>query len=279
MLPKADLHIHTTSSDGRMSPEEAVKTAVNKKLTALSITDHDTISAYKTALPVAQQLNIELIPGVEISTTHKGKEAHLLAYYFDIENEDFLKFLLEQKIARRERIKVIIKTLAKTGVSIDYDEVWAEANGGNLGRPHIAKVLINKGFAAHTHDAFIRFLSNEKLGEIESGYPTLESAIKKVKNNGGAAILAHPGRLYSPEEVEGILGLGIDGLECIHPSHNFKKQLLYSELCEKNNLLKTGGSDCHESAEKAAVTMGIVTIAYKYVEAMKRMCDQRKKIN
>lgn len=278
MLAKADLHIHTICSDGKLQPKEAVKLAKEKKLVSLSITDHDTYAGYFEAQPLADELDIELIPGVEITSTLGDKEAHILAYYFDPEASFFSQFLTEQKRARKERIKGIINTINKTGVDVDYNEVWAEANGANIGRPHLARVLTQKGYVHNTKEAFIRYLSNQKLGTIENTYPDYREVIELIKNAGGACVVAHPGKLYTPDELQDFVKAGIDGIECIHPSHNFTLQKKYSEFCDSNSLLMTGGSDSHVGIDAGYTNLGVVTIAYKHVEKMKRMTSQRKKI-
>ncbi len=276
MPQKADLHIHTTCSDGKLSPEEVIKLAVSKKLKTVSITDHDTFEGFKIAKPFAEESGIELIPGVEVTTVFKEREAHILAYCFETETNYFDDFLNNQRNKRTARIKGIINTLNKRKIDIDYQEVWAEAAGGNLGRPHLAKILIDKGYVSSFNEAFELYLSNEKLGEIKNSYPSSGEAIQMIKNVGGAAILAHPGRLYSEDEIEEFVSLGIDGLECIHPSHNFRRQEFYSNFCDMKSLLKTGGSDYHGSIGTGHSHVGIVAIAQKYVDSMKRMTDQRK---
>ncbi|MEO9887199.1 MAG: PHP domain-containing protein [Balneola sp.] len=277
MPNKADLHIHTTCSDGQLSPEEVIELAVDKKLTSVSITDHDTFEAYHIAKPFADEFGIDLIPGVEVTTVYKGRESHILAYYFDTETNYFAEFLSRQKNSRIDRIKNIVQTLQSRKIDVTYNEVWAEAAGANLGRPHIAKVLISKGYVSGFKEAFDLYLSNDKLGEIENSYPDSEEAIQMIKNVGGAAVLAHPGSLYSSEEVQEFIEFGIDGIECIHPSHNWRRQQYYSELCESRSLLKTGGSDYHGSLEIGHSNVGVITISDKNVQSMKRMTDQRKK--
>lgn len=278
MLPKADLHIHTTCSDGKLAPTEVIELAKEKKLKAVSITDHDTYKGYHQAREKAEELEIELISGCEITSTINDKEAHILAYYFDPDTDYLEKFLSEQRKARSKRIKGIIATVQKAGVDVDYDEVWAEANGANIGRPHLARVLTQKGYVSSPKEAFIRYLSNQKLGTIENTYPDYREVIEIVKNVGGACILAHPGRLYSAEEVKKFVEAGMDGIECIHPSHNYALQKKYTEMCEEQGLLMTGGSDTHEGLNAGYTNLGVVTIAYKYVEKIKRMTSQRKNI-
>ncbi|MBO6793093.1 MAG: PHP domain-containing protein [Balneolaceae bacterium] len=278
MLPKADLHIHTTCSDGRLQPCEAVEVAKERNLSALSITDHDTIEGYLRAKDHADKLDIELIPGVEITSAFNGNEAHILAYYFDFESEPFTQLLLKQRVGRRERIKGIITTINSNGVEIDYEEVRAVANGANIGRPHVAQLLIKKGYVRNYFEAFERYLSTEQLGGIDHQYPDYKEVIKAIKLAGGAAILAHPGKLYSTADIELFISAGIDGIECVHPSHNYTFQKKYSELVAQRALLMTGGSDYHGSVERAHIHIGTVSIAAKYVEKMKRMTNQRKQI-
>lgn len=276
MPDKADLHIHTTCSDGQLSPQEVIQLAVQKKLKSIAITDHDTFEAYEIAKDLAVKNDIELIPGVEVTTTFHGKESHILAYYFETDTNYFADFLAKQKRSRADRIKNIVRTLQSNKIDIEYEEVWATADGGNLGRPHIAKILIEKGYVSNFNQAFELYLSNEKLGDIKNDYPTVEEAIKMIKNVGGAAILAHPGRLYSDDEIDEFIEMGIDGLECIHPSHNWRRQKYYTDLCEKKSLLKTGGSDYHGGFETGHTNVGVVAVNTKHIVAMKRMTDQRK---
>ncbi len=278
MLTKADLHIHTKCSDGRLLPEQAVEVAHKRGLAALSITDHDTFEGYFEAIDKANTLGIELIPGVEITSSFKNQEAHILAYYFDVNTTYFADFLKSQRIARRSRIKGIIKTLNGKGLNLDYDEVRAEANGANIGRPHVAKVLVSKGYARNHNDAFIRYLSAERLGEIENTYPDYKDVIEIVRNIGGATILAHPAKHYKSSEIIEFIEAGIDGLECIHPSHNFDLQKKYTKIVEEHSLLLTGGSDYHGGYEMAERHLGVVCVALKHIEKMKRMTDQRKQL-
>lgn len=278
MPQKADLHIHTTCSDGKLTPNQAVEVAKEKNLICISITDHDTYKGYFSAKEAADELEIDLIPGVEITSMFDGNEAHILAYNFDPDTNYLEDFLSHQRNARKERIKNIIHTVQKEGIDVDYDEVWAEANGANIGRPHLARVLTQKGYVSSPKEAFIRYLSNQKLGPIKNTYPDYLEVIDIIKNVGGACILAHPGKMYSNDEIDTFIKAGIDGIECIHPSHNYSLQKKYTELCESKGLLMTGGSDTHTGKDAGYTNFGIVTIAHKHIEKMKRMTEQRKNI-
>ncbi|MDR9419060.1 PHP domain-containing protein, partial [Gracilimonas sp.] len=193
MPQKADLHIHTTCSDGKLTPNQVIEVAKEKKLSCISITDHDTYKGYLPAKEAAEGLDIELIPGVEITSMFNGKESHILAYNFDPTTNYLEDFLSRQRNARKNRIKKIIKKVQKEGLNVDYDEVWAEANGANIGRPHLARVLTQKGYVSSPKEAFIRYLSNQKLGPIDNTYPDFREVIEIIKNVGGACVLAHPG--------------------------------------------------------------------------------------
>lgn len=279
MTGKADLHIHTTCSDGRLTPVEAVSLAAGTGLKAVSITDHDTYEGFRLAESTAKELGIELIPGMEITAVFEQKECHILAYYFDPELDFMQYFVLKQRNERRKRIKIIIGILKENGIDLTYEEVRAVSNGANIGRPHVAKVLIEKGYAASIRDAFMRYLSTEKLGQVDAAYPEAEEAIRLIKKAGGAAVIAHPGRFYTLSQVDKLVAYGADGIECVHPSHKWEYQLKYTEYCDSNALLKTGGSDYHGGLTGARSQVGVVTTAYKNVVKMKRMTDQRKKLS
>lgn len=276
MSPKADLHIHTLCSDGQLTPGEVVQYAKQKKLSCISITDHDTYEGYFKACEFVNGHSIELLSGVEISAIFGGRESHILAYCFDPEDPDFLKFINKQRLIRRRRIKMILNEISTKGIDVSYDEVFAEANGGNIGRPHIARVMMSKGYVGGFNEAFIRYLSNEKLGDIENAYLLYDEVIKKIKDAGGAAILAHPGLLYSDEDIDKFIKAGIDGIECLHPSHNSKLQNKYTEIAKKNLLLITGGSDFHGAKKDVDTHFANSTIHMKYVERLKKMTKQRK---
>lgn len=275
-MGKADLHIHTTASDGNSTPKEIVKLAAEHKLEVISITDHDSIAGLEEAIAAADEKNIEVIPGSEISASFNDREAHLLAYGFDVENTDFQKLMRGHKKARIDRGKWILDQLSRQGLDLDINEVRAEANGSNIGRPHIASVLISKGYVASFKEAFIRYLSNQKLGVIPSDYFSHEEVIDTVKASGGAIIVAHPGQMYTEDELEQFVEGGVDGIEVVHPSHNYELQKKMEAFAEKHDLLLTGGSDFHGQSQDYQKYFGVITISTEKVNKMKRMINQRK---
>lgn len=276
-MGKADLHTHTDASDGDYTPEELTLKAKKKGLEIFSITDHDTIKGYLKAKPVAKENEIKLMAGVEFTAAWKDREVHILAYCFDENNTEFLQLLIRQKKARKDRMKKIVSHLQKQGVDIEYDEVVAEARGGNIGRPHAASVLISKGLVASVGEAFIRYLSSERLKDIKTEYAALDEIIRIVRAASGVTSLAHPGRLYSSEDLEELVSFGIDGLECIHPSHNFTVQRNYAKMAKDRGLLVTGGSDFHGKGKPDYDPyFGIVTLGEQHVQSVIRLGKRRK---
>ena len=276
-MGKADLHIHTNASDGDCTPEEILEKAIEKGLETISITDHDTIKGYNEARKSELSNKIELLPGVEMSVRWGEKEVHLLSYCFDPDDEDVNLLLLQQSGARRRRMARIVEHLQKQGIDIDMDEVRAEAGFSNIGRPHAASVLMSKGVVSTFNEAFIRYLSSEKLDNISAEYCTLTDALIVMKKAGGVLSIAHPGPIYSADEVDQMIELGVDGVECIHPSHPYPVQKNYTKIAKQRNLIVTGGSDFHRPSKSGYEPyFGIVTLGEQYVEAIKRTSRQRK---
>lgn len=278
-MGKADLHIHTIASDGFSTAAEIVESAIRHKLEIIALTDHDTIAGVREAQQAASGTELQVISGVEITSDFNGKEAHLLAYCFDIDDPGMNRLLNGHKKARIKRGEWIIEQLKNEGLQLDIDEVKAEANGSNVGRPHIAAVLVDKGYVASFKEAFIRYLSNEALGPIQNEYHTVEEVVQIVRAAGGAIVVAHPGQMYSMKELGTFVELGLDGIEVLHPSHNYKLQKKMEDFAEDNSLLKTGGSDFHGGKRDYQKYFGVVTISTEMVSRMIQMTNQRKQIS
>lgn len=278
-MGKSDLHTHTTASDGSLAPIDLLIKAQKKGLKILSITDHDTINGYLEVKDEASAYGIELIQGVELTALWNDREIHVLAYGFDESNKELLELLRRQKRARITRMERIVGALQKQGVDIDIDEVRAEAGKGNIGRPHAATVLIKKGVVGTVAEAFIRYLSSEKLSSVKTDYISIRNAVEIFHKAGGVLSLAHPGPLYSSEEIDQLLAQGLDGIECIHPSHNFSVQRSFTKIAKSRNLLVTGGSDYHGTRKSDYDPyFGIVTLGDEHVASIKRMAAQKKNL-
>lgn len=240
-----DMHTHTTCSDGVLTPGELVEKAVACGLKGLAITDHDTIQGVYLAQEAAQDSGVEIIPGVELSVRHLGRELHLLGYCFDCENELLKDFLAQYQVMRRRRAEAIVVRLNALGVGLGFDQVRAVAEGPAIGRPHIAQALVAHGYVDNAGQAFIRYLRNGGPADVAKELPSAESAIKMLHDAGGIAVLAHPGHWVSDRDVKQLHALGLDGLELFHPSHNEMLVNFYREVAYGLSMVTTGGSDFH----------------------------------
>jgi predicted metal-dependent phosphoesterase TrpH len=267
-MAKADLHLHTTYSDGSLSPDQLVAKASELKLAAISITDHDTLRGAVKAAAAAKEAGIALIPGVEFSVLDGEREVHLLVYGLDPSREEVRLLEASQKRVRTDRAQKILLRLRTRGIEIDMDELLAEAGQGNLGRPHIARVMVRRRLATSMNDAFARHLDNEVLKGIPIGYPGIAELIAKVRTLGGVVSLAHPGRIHSESQIKAYIDAGIDAIECIHPSHPYDIQKKITAIADRYHLLKTGGSDFHGSNGDYSPYFGIVTLAMESVSVL-----------
>lgn len=245
-LLKADLHIHTTASDGKLTPAQIVELALEMDLDVIAITDHDTLSGIEEARNSAAGTELQVVQGVEISTLFKGRECHLLAYGFG-DTDRIRQLLSGQKDRRMRRARSIISKLNRLGFDITVDDVLGEAGRASLGRPHIARVMIKKGYAADMQEVFFRFLGEEASAYHRIDYPETIQVIEMVHNAGGIAVLAHPGKNYNFLEIKELKDAGLDGIECYHSSHNSTLTRRYLDYCNSHGLIPTGGSDFHGS--------------------------------
>jgi len=246
----ADLHTHTTASDGTMSPAVNVRLAWEAGLGAVAITDHDTVSGVAEALAEGARLGIEVVPGVEISTVAGNQDIHVLGYYIDIEQPLFLSRLASLRETRDQRNELIIARLQQLGVAVTMSEVRKEAagdqrRGDTIGRPHIAAVLLRKGYVASIQEAFDRYLASGAAAYVNPPRIAPETAIAWIRAAGGAAVLAHPGLYDDDALVESIVQAGVDGIEVFHADHTSEDEQRYALLAERYDLVATAGSDFH----------------------------------
>lgn len=278
-MRKADLHIHTTVSDGRLSASEIVAEAVKRELGIISITDHDSYEGYFEAVKAAELLDLEVVPGSEITSEFHERECHLLAYGFDVEDEGMVNLMKTQKFIRIGRAKKIIDKLNKLGFDVSYDEVRAEAGiKGVVARPHIAKVMIRKGYASNHREVFMRYLGNHAKAYHKCEYRSVKEIIDIIHNAGGVTILAHPGNNYSDKELREFIDYGIDGFEYIHPSHNYNLQRKYEQLTRENGLIKSGGSDFHGTKFDDHFNFGVVAINIQVARHVMASCNRNNRI-
>lgn len=278
-MAKADLHIHTTASDGESTPRQILELARRVGLELIAVTDHDTLRGFREAKEAAGEYGVEVISGIEITAGYEGRECHILAYAFEPDHASIVRLCRRHRLARLERGKWIIDQLSREGLDLDIEEVKAEANWGNVGRPHIASLLVKKGYVASPKEAFIRYLSDSALGPIESEYYAFDAVIEGVREAGGVTVLAHPGRLYSMEEIEDFRENGIDGIEVYHPGHSDRSRKELKAYAEEGGLLVTGGSDFHGSPGGFRGSFGALTINRQYADRLLERAKKRKNIS
>lgn len=245
-MKKIDLHVHTNFSDGLFSPEEVLELAQDREYDVIAITDHDNIDGFLQVRNYAELLGIELIPGVEISTLHHGRDTHILAYYFDPENKALNELLKKIYDSRFDRAKSIIEKLNARGIKIDIEKVQSYAGRNNyLGRPHIARALIESGYCADKYEAFDIHLGENCYAYVPKFAPSSQAAIAAVHQAGGIAVLAHPYTLGDDSLISDIIDFGIDGMEVFYAKCNDETIYHYNEIAKENGLIRTGGSDFH----------------------------------
>ncbi|WP_245640230.1 PHP domain-containing protein [Paenibacillus dakarensis] len=258
-----DLHTHTQASDGMNTPSENVRLASEIGLSAVAITDHDTVSGIQEALAAGEQYGITVIPGVEISTMAGGKDIHILGYYIDTDNQGFLNRLSNLRNTRNARNEKIMTKLQSLGMNITIEEVIADLGRDlkpdeSLGRPHIADTLVRKGYAADMRDAFDRYLAEGKPAYVPQPRITPQEACCWIRDAGGAAVLAHPGLYGDDELVKSILKEAqLSGIEVFHSDHGPEDEIRYRKLAEEFNLIVTAGSDYHGERQGAVFHGGI----------------------
>jgi 3',5'-nucleoside bisphosphate phosphatase len=259
-----DLHSHTNESDGTFTPLELVELAQERGVEALAISDHDTFAGYDQALPEARSRGLDLVCGIELSTRAPGDKArtiHLLGYFLRQPPPAEFRAWLDELIAgRRDRNQRLVASLRSKGVEIELAEV--ERLGRTLtGRPHFARVLIDKGYAANFDEAFRRYLGESAPTYVERYAPYVAAGIQRVLEAGGLPVIAHPIRLgiRDLDAEEAFIGelrdAGLRGIEVFHSDHSPEDMQRYSGIARKYNLLVTGGSDFHGDV-KPQISLG-----------------------
>ncbi|MBW1659941.1 MAG: PHP domain-containing protein [Deltaproteobacteria bacterium] len=257
-MNRVDLHSHSTVSDGSFPPEEVVKMAAEAGLSGLALTDHDNIGGVETALRAGKMNDILVIPGVEISAEFDRGTCHILGYFFDPTDETLRKKLAYLQQARAERNPKIAKKLQDLGIDITYEEVQAIAGSEQVGRPHFARILMNKGIVKDFNEAFERFLGKDKAAYVDKFRYSPEEAFEMIQAAGGVVVLAHPYTLnLSDDELTDLLekwvALGLQGMEVFYPDHTEEMIERYSRIANAFGLIKTGGSDFHGNNKEGSV--------------------------
>lgn len=239
-----DLHMHSTASDGSLPPHEVVAAAHRAGLSAIALTDHDSIDGVAEAVRAGEALGVRVVPGIELSAVDDGDEIHVLGLHLS-HPEHLASALAELRETRRERARATVARLNSLGVPVTLDAVFLAAGDGAVGRPHVARALVAGGWARDFRDAFDRWLGSGKPACIEKRTVTFAEAARLIHDAGGLAIYAHPGSSASRAELEELASLGLDGVEVKHPSHTADEIARIGALADELGLLPSGGSDWH----------------------------------
>jgi len=268
MAEKTDLHMHTYFSDGFNSPEELLKKAAKEGIKTLSITDHDNVNGIFEAIEFAKKYEIEIIPGVEISTDIRDTEVHILGYFLDPSNADlahYLNFFREERYKRAIRM---VKKLNILGLDISIDDVLVFAKDSAIGRPHVAQALLAKGQVKSFFEAFYKFIGNHAPAYERKVHLSPQSAFKIISDAGGLSFIAHPGNM--PEIlIKELIDAGVDGIEVIHPSHSPEQVRFYRGIVNEYFLLESGGSDYHGGKREDDENLGKYYTSSKVVDTMR----------
>lgn len=269
-MPRADLHTHTTASDGRLAPADLVRKAHAHGLAALSITDHDSVDAYPEAQPIADELGIDLVSGVELSANVGGRDVHLLGYGFDLEDAALRAHLARYQRERRERAEAILAKLSSIGRPVELECVLEIAGGGVVVRPHIARALVEAGHAETMQSAFAQYIGDGAPAFVPKGTAAPEELTGLVHAAGGVVVLAHPAEFITLELLARLLKAGLDGIEVIHPMHGDGLTKRWRAAARRHGLFETGGSDYHGFSAYDEAKFGLYTVPTYRVKPLRQ---------
>ena len=262
----ADLHTHSTCSDGLRTPRQVVEEAAAAGVRVLSLTDHDTVNGVAQAAEAGRKLGVETVPGTELSVHVEDRELHLLAYFIDYRDERLGSYVDLVHRRRRERGEAIVRRLNQLGVGVSLEEVLLRSAGGPLGRPHIAAAMVANGAVPTKEEAFRHFLGDHRAAYVPKPRSPAAEVIGLVHELGGVIVLAHPGLTVPEPVIAGLVDIGLDGVEVYHPSHQPSQIEHYQEIARRYGLLMSGGSDSH--GEPQGPRIGDYGIGCEAVEAM-----------
>jgi predicted metal-dependent phosphoesterase TrpH len=267
---RADLHNHTTASDGTLPPAGQIKWAAEQGLAAVAVTDHDTIAGWDEAFAAGKEHGIEVVPGCELSTEVGSTEVHILAYYFDREEPDMAAMLQRMRGGRRKRAEEAVAKLHKLGHTQVSLERILELGGETVGRPHIAAVLQEAGLVRSKEEAFDRFLARGKAAYVPRPKLTPEEAISVIKGAGGVPVIAHPGLIRDDNWVRHFIAAGAMGIEAYHTDHSDHQRQFYARWGHDAGLIVTGGTDSHGPKGMRTVVPGTTNVAMDVVAQLKQ---------
>lgn len=278
-MPGADLHVHSTASDGTHAPADVVRLAAAAGLDTIALTDHDTLAGVADAGRAGESLGVRVIPGCEFSVAAPWGEMHLLAYFLPAGGGGTLtSFLEEQRNARVTRMREIVRRLAASGAPMTFDDVVAQAEGEALGRPHAARALVHGGRVRDVTEAFDRYLGRGRPAFVPKVLPALRHVTALVAAAGGVSSAAHLKDRASRAALRRLREAGVDAVEVRHPAHDQAMAARLEGLAPELGMLCSGGSDWHgeaEAAEDGRAPLGAITVPQSWVDALEGLHRQR----
>ena len=268
-MSNIDLHIHTIYSDGTWTPQEVVSRAKKLNLAAISITDHDSVAGLEEAIARGKKLGIEVVPGIEMSTDVGEDEIHVLGYYLNWKEKEFLAQLEKFQAARAERNRKLIKKLKELGMEINHGELKGLSGRGVISRLHIARLMVRKEYVSSIGNAFERWLNPGKPAYVKKMNVSPFQIIELILKTGGVPVFAHPFLSKRDDLIPHLVKAGLKGIEVYHSAHDSRVTQYYQKVAQKYHLLITGGSDCHGEA-KDKVLMGKVKVPVSVLRVLKK---------
>jgi predicted metal-dependent phosphoesterase TrpH len=242
---KADLHVHSTASDGSLSPAELVSLAMDRGLDVMAIADHDSVGGITPALDAARDTDLVLVPAVELSAVHGGRDIHRLAYFVDHTSPELLAHLSDLREARLRRAEAMVVALNSAGYPVALDDVLAMSGGGAVGRSHVARALVDAGHAETVSDAFSRLIGRGRPFYVRKDARSPKDVLATIVASGAVPVLAHPGVSGATDLVGQLVAMGLRGLEAYHADHTPAQRDSLLALASRFDLLVTGGTDYH----------------------------------
>lgn len=267
-----DLHMHTTASDGRSTPEVLVRQVLAAGIHTFAVADHDTVAALAETRALAASAGLRFVAGIEITAVHRGKDVHVLGYFFDPASARLLEFLAASCSDRLRRALEMGEKLASLGVPIDVDALVAQTGGPNSGkaiaRPVVARALVEAGHVTSVQDAFDRYLGDDKPAYVARLGASPAEVVGIIRGAGGIASLAHPGPLGMDDLLPGLVEAGLGAIECYHSEHTPEVTAKYLDLAARHGLAVSGGSDFHGEGMRRAECFGKVGLPAEQFEAL-----------
>jgi len=281
IVSKVDLHLHSTASDGRFSPEEIVRKSAEQGLTVIALADHDSVDGVAPALAAARAFSgLKVIPGVEISTYAPRGEVHILGYFIDYTSEELGVRLERMRNSRRDRAQRMIAKLGDLGIHIEWERVQEIAGTGSIGRPHIAQALLEKGYVDSVSQAFAKYLGRDGLAYVEGIKMIPVEAVELVIKTGGLPVLAHPLTVDNLETVVTELkAAGLVGIEAYYKEYTVEEVAGLVGLADRNHLITTGGSDYHGLEADTETMIGGAEVPIEAAERLIALAEARARVS